>query len=209
MAFNPMKLMELKNLRDRFAQNHPKFVKFMSDLASSQIEEGTILEVTVKKPDGRTMVSNIKVTASDLEMLQAADLAGQMHLLTKLFERNHGFLPLLRCIPDDRSSVLLPARPSRRLPHLDSEYAERTRTVYRMHDRACDASCCYRLAVTLLRLHCRLHRKPACLVRCNCTADSSLLSDDDEACKNSVIKIGPPDIDMPGNAKPGILSLLF
>ena len=23
------------------------------------------------------------------------------------------------------------------------------------------------------------------------------------------IKIGPPDIDMPGNAKPGILSLLF
>ena len=71
MAFNPMKLMELKNLRDRFAQNHPKFVKFMSDLASSQIEEGTILEVTLKKPDGRTMVSNIKVTASDLEMLQA------------------------------------------------------------------------------------------------------------------------------------------
>ena len=70
MAFNPMKLIELKNLRDRFAQN-PKFVKFMGDLASSQIEEGTILEVTVKKPDGRTMVSNIKVTASDLEMLQA------------------------------------------------------------------------------------------------------------------------------------------
>ena len=48
-----------------------------------------------------------------------------------------------------------------------------------------------------------------CMVRCGCTADSSLLSDDDEACKNSVIKIGPPDIDMPGNAKPGILSLLF
>ena len=66
MAFNPMKLIELKNLRDRFAQNHPKFVKFMGDLASSPI-----LEVTVKKPDGRTMVSNIKVTASDLEMLQA------------------------------------------------------------------------------------------------------------------------------------------
>ena len=41
MAFNPMKLMELKNLRDRFAQNHPKFVKFMSDLASSQIGEKT------------------------------------------------------------------------------------------------------------------------------------------------------------------------
>lgn len=47
MAFNPMKLMELKNLRDRFAQNHPKFVKFMSDLASSQIEEGPILELSL------------------------------------------------------------------------------------------------------------------------------------------------------------------
>ena len=127
----------------------------------------------------------------------------------RLGESDRRNLPLLRCIPDDRSAVLLPARPSRRLPHLDSEYAERTRTICRMHDRACDASCCYRLAVTLLRLHCRLHRKPACLVRCGCTADSSLLSDDDEACKNSVIKIGPPDIDMPGNAKPGILPLLF
>ena len=74
---------------------------------------------------------------------------------------------------------------------------------------ACMIELVMRLAVTLLRLHCRLHRKPACLVRCNCTADSSLLSDDDKACKNSVIKIGPPDIDMPGNAKPGILSLLF
>ena len=74
---------------------------------------------------------------------------------------------------------------------------------------ACMIELVMRLAVTLLRLHCRLHRKPACLVRCGCTADSSLLSDDDEACKNSVIKIGPPDIDMPGNAKPGILPLLF
>ena len=71
MAFNPMKLIELKNLRNRFAQNHPKFLKFISDLASSLIEEGTIFDVSVKKPDGRTMVSNIKVTASDLEMLQA------------------------------------------------------------------------------------------------------------------------------------------
>ena len=71
MAFNPMKLIELKNLRNRFAQNHPKFVKIMSDLASSQIEEGTNLEVTVKKPDGRTIVSNIKVPASEIEMLQA------------------------------------------------------------------------------------------------------------------------------------------
>ena len=130
------------------------------------------------------------------------------HPIVELFLSNPT-AELLRCIPDDRSAVLLPARPSRRLPHLDSEYAERTRTICRMHDRACDASCCYRLAVTLLRLHCRLHRKPACLVRCGCTADSSLLSDDDEACKNSVIKIGPPDIDIPGNAKPGILPLLF
>ena len=72
MAFNPMKLIELKNHERPFSptQTH-RVVKFMGDLASSQIEEGTILEVTVKKPDGRTMVSNIKVTASDLEMLQA------------------------------------------------------------------------------------------------------------------------------------------
>lgn len=71
MAFNPMKLMELKNMRDRFAQNHPKFVKFMGDLSTAPLEEGTIFEVTVTRPDGHTMVSNIKLNAQDLEMLQS------------------------------------------------------------------------------------------------------------------------------------------
>lgn len=91
MAFNPMKLMELKNLRDRFAQNHPKFVKFMSDLASSQIEEGTILEVTVKKPDGRTMVSNIKVTARILKCCRQSNRCNIFFVAKSRFRRAAGF----------------------------------------------------------------------------------------------------------------------
>ena len=106
MAFNPIKLMELKNLRDRFAQNHPKFVKFMSDLASSQIEEGTILEVTVKKPDGRTMVSNIKVTASDLEMLQA-NRCNIFFVAKSRFRRAAGFWT--HGIPRDTASPSFPS----------------------------------------------------------------------------------------------------
>ena len=34
MAFNPMKLIEIKNIRERFSQNHTKYVKFIGDLAS-------------------------------------------------------------------------------------------------------------------------------------------------------------------------------
>lgn len=48
MAFNPMKLIELKSKRP-FRPKPPEVRKIMGDLASSQIEEGTILEVTVKK----------------------------------------------------------------------------------------------------------------------------------------------------------------
>lgn len=63
---------------------------------------------------------------------------------TVSFESDRRNLPLLRCIPDDRSAVLLPARPSRRLPHLDTEYAERTRTVC-----ACMIELVMRLAATV------------------------------------------------------------
>lgn len=62
-----MKIMNAKNV---FEGNHPKFAAFVKAVFSKGIEEGTIIEVTVTKPDQEPMTTNIKVQQSDLELLQ-------------------------------------------------------------------------------------------------------------------------------------------
>ena len=64
---NPMEIM----MWNTFKSNHPKFPKFMAAAAQpGVITEDTILEMKITTPDGRTMETNLKITASDLEMIQ-------------------------------------------------------------------------------------------------------------------------------------------
>ncbi len=70
MALNPMQLIGLKNDFDKFKNNHPKFLQFVSAMAQSGLQEGTILECKVLTPEGREMQANIKITQDDLELLQ-------------------------------------------------------------------------------------------------------------------------------------------
>ena len=59
MAINPMKLLELKNLWSAFTKRHPKF------------PEGTIIEVQITSPDGKTFTSNMKVTSEDIDAVKS------------------------------------------------------------------------------------------------------------------------------------------
>ena len=67
---NPAKLFKIKGAWDKFSQNHPRFVQFISAVQSNGIQEGTIIEINVTTAEGKTMSSNVKVTASDLEMFR-------------------------------------------------------------------------------------------------------------------------------------------
>ena len=67
---NPMALMKLMNAKNKFTANHPKFVAFLNTVLKSGIEEGTVMELTVKKPNGEELTTNIKVQQSDLELLE-------------------------------------------------------------------------------------------------------------------------------------------
>lgn len=68
---NPMEIMKLMGMWNTFKSNHPKFPKFMAAAAQpGVITEYTILEMKITTPDGRTMETNLKITASDLEMIQ-------------------------------------------------------------------------------------------------------------------------------------------
>ena len=67
---NPMDLMKIMRAKNQFQANHPKFGAFLKAAFAGGIQEGTILELTVTKPDGEKMTTNIKVKQSDLELLQ-------------------------------------------------------------------------------------------------------------------------------------------
>ncbi len=71
MAINPMKLLELKNLWGAFTRRHPKFPQFLSAVQQTGITEGTIIEVQITPPNGKTFTTNLKVTAEDIEAVKS------------------------------------------------------------------------------------------------------------------------------------------
>jgi hypothetical protein len=62
-------IMKLMNLRNQFVQTHPKFAAFFQNVTAHGIEEGSVIEITVTKPDGTATTANMRVQQSDLEML--------------------------------------------------------------------------------------------------------------------------------------------
>lgn len=74
MAMNPMALLKAKKSWETFCGNHPKFPAFLQAVQSVGIQEGTIIEVSVTTPEGRTMATNVRLTASDMQAIN--DLKG-------------------------------------------------------------------------------------------------------------------------------------
>ena len=70
MAINPMKLLELKNLWSAFTRRHHKFPQFLSAVQAAGIKEGTIIEVQITTPEGKTFTSNLKVTEEDIQAVK-------------------------------------------------------------------------------------------------------------------------------------------
>ncbi|MBP9996993.1 MAG: hypothetical protein KBT19_06915 [Lachnospiraceae bacterium] len=62
-------IMKIKGAWERFAANHPKFPMFISAVSKKGIKEGTIIEIGITDPDGTVMNTNIKISASDLELV--------------------------------------------------------------------------------------------------------------------------------------------
>lgn len=66
---NPMALMQMKGLLDRFKNNHPKVPMFLTDAARS-MGEGSVIEISVTSPDGRKITTNMRVNQEDLELVE-------------------------------------------------------------------------------------------------------------------------------------------
>ncbi|MCR5735851.1 MAG: hypothetical protein K6G22_14720 [Lachnospiraceae bacterium] len=63
-------VMKMTQAWNTFTANHPKFPAFLNAARGMGIKEGTIIGISVTDPDGHTIDSNVKVTASDLELFE-------------------------------------------------------------------------------------------------------------------------------------------
>ncbi len=70
MNMNPMILMQLQQRLQTFQQEHPKFLPFMTAVKDNALEEGTVFAMKVTTPEGKTLESNIKLTANDIETIR-------------------------------------------------------------------------------------------------------------------------------------------
>jgi hypothetical protein len=78
MNFNQIAMMQkLKSGLDTFQRNHPKFPMFLKAVSQEAMIEGTIIEITVTRPDGKDYCSNIKLKAEDMELIETFKTMGQ------------------------------------------------------------------------------------------------------------------------------------
>lgn len=68
---NPATLLTFKKKWEEFSQRHSGFSQFIQAAASGGLGEGNILDVKITMPDGRTLQSNMKITAEDVEMIKS------------------------------------------------------------------------------------------------------------------------------------------
>lgn len=53
-----------------FKKNHPKFPAFCKAAAQKGLRENSIVSITITTPEGEKIETNLKVQASDLELLK-------------------------------------------------------------------------------------------------------------------------------------------
>lgn len=74
---NPMAIMKMKGMLDKFKANHPKVPMFFQS-ASQCVGEGSVIDINVTTADGKNICTNMKVTKEDLELIaQLKELAMQ------------------------------------------------------------------------------------------------------------------------------------
>lgn len=65
---NPLSAVKLLPLGKRFLAGHPKMKPFINT-ALNMMGEDSVVEIKVKNADGRTIVSNFKITKDDVGLI--------------------------------------------------------------------------------------------------------------------------------------------
>ena len=66
---NPLYMMQIKGMLDKFRKNHPKVQNFFAAAAKS-VDEGSVIEMKLTTSQGKTLCSNIRVNTDDMELIR-------------------------------------------------------------------------------------------------------------------------------------------
>lgn len=77
MNMNPMMLMQLQQRVQIFQKDHPKVMPFLKAVGENAMQEGTVIAMKVTTADGKTIESNIKINANDVETMKIFMDAGK------------------------------------------------------------------------------------------------------------------------------------
>ncbi len=70
MAINPIEMLQIGGRIQTFKEQHPRVPAFIKKVGKEAIKEGAIVEVKVTSVEGTDYVTNIRLTAEDIEMLK-------------------------------------------------------------------------------------------------------------------------------------------
>lgn len=70
-------LLKLMSAKKEFEKNHPKFFSFIKAAFGRGVEVDTVVEITVTKPSGEQLTTNIKVCQSDLDLFDSLKTLGK------------------------------------------------------------------------------------------------------------------------------------
>lgn len=63
-------IMKLSGLWAKFSKNHPKFPAFLKAVQKNGLKPDTIVDIKITYPDGNPIDTNLKITASDIEIIE-------------------------------------------------------------------------------------------------------------------------------------------
>ena len=67
---NPAELFRLKSDLKTFEKDHPKFPAFARYGADKGFQEGTVVEILLRQPDGSATKANLRLNAHDVQTLK-------------------------------------------------------------------------------------------------------------------------------------------
>jgi hypothetical protein len=80
MPVNPKNIMKLRERLGIFQSQHPRVQPFLKDAFSGGVLEGSVIELKVTSPEGRSCITNIRLTQEDVETINMIrELGGLSH----------------------------------------------------------------------------------------------------------------------------------
>ncbi|MEG2930339.1 MAG: hypothetical protein RR825_01010 [Ruthenibacterium sp.] len=77
---NPAALFGLKGTAKAFLSAHPKLMPFFCAVRDHAMHTGTVIDIRVTTQSGRTLETNVKLTAQDMKAYREAMAAFGMHV---------------------------------------------------------------------------------------------------------------------------------